>query len=113
MARPESKLWQWRPRLFVRLDGFDPAQDSTCKGPRGKIGTGHEAHQRAEAPGGGGTQEMKAIKGRLVAIVEYGIAVDHSYGFQQRRGKEGILGNVHAVAGGHEDMVHLTRGAVV
>src|ERR1041384_5722711 len=41
------------------------------------------------------------------------MAVDDVDGLQERRRKEGILGNVDAVAGGHENVIHVACGAVV
>src|SRR5262249_935230 len=100
-------------RLSVRRDGFDATQDSARQGARCKISARHEPHQWAEAPGGGSSQEVKAFNGRLVAMVESWIAVDDSEGLQQGRWEEGISRNVHTVANGHEDVIHLACGAVV
>src|SRR5690348_18501011 len=113
MARPESRLWQWWPRLFVRLDGFDPAQNSTRQSPRCKIGACYESHKRAEAPSRRGSQEVKAFERRFITIVKNWIAVDHSDRFQQSRGKERVAGNVHAIACGEQSVVHVACGAVV
>lgn len=56
---------------------------------------------------------MKSVNRRLKTIVELRMTVDDVDGLQERRRKEGILGNVDAVARGHENVIDVTCGAVV
>src|SRR2546429_8445734 len=71
------------------------------------------SHQRTEAPGSRGAEEMESGDRRLEPVLEFWVAVNGLDGFEQRLRGERRMFNVSAKAGSEQGVVHRAFRAIV
>jgi hypothetical protein len=67
--------------------------------------TDDELHQRAETPNGRRSENVQTWHGGFEPLTEPRISFEAAYGLRQRRCKEIVFGNVHAISGPEKNMV--------
>src|SRR5258708_25816253 len=72
-----------------------------------------ELHQRAEAPNGGGAQDVQSREGRFEAVGEAGVSLVPTDGTSKFGGEKIVLGNIHAISGSQENMVEVSLTSVI
>jgi len=87
--------------------------DRTKQRARGIVRTRDKLHERAKAPGGGCSKDVKPVHGCFQPGAQPRKAVRAADRFFQSIGQEFVLGNVHSVAGSEQDMVSCTFGSII
>src|SRR5438132_14379189 len=87
----------------------DGPRERACR----EFGPGHEADEQSERIGRRRAQEMQARSGRLHAAVEHRVSVYATDPRERRRREERVTGDVDAIAGREQDVIDVTRRAVV
>jgi len=87
--------------------------DRTKQRARGIVRTRDKLHERAKAPGGGCSKDVKSVHGCFQTGAQPRKAVRAADRVFQSIGQESVFGDVHSVAGSEHNMVRRAFGSVI